>query len=60
MQNLDRISEDSKESNDLKKTVLQNLSVACNNLGKFKNTIDYCSQALDIDENAVKALYLRA
>ena len=57
---LDRIKNDTKESNELKRTVLQNLSVVCNNLGRFKETVEYCSQAIEIDEKAVKAYYLRA
>jgi hypothetical protein len=60
MMSLERIREDTKESNELKKTVLQNLSVVSNNLGKYKDTIHHCSKALEIDEKAVKALYLRA
>jgi len=40
---LERIREDTKESNELKKTVLQNLSVVSNNLGKYKDTIYHCS-----------------
>jgi tetratricopeptide (TPR) repeat protein len=36
------------------------LSVVSNNLGRYKETVEFCSQALSIDEKAVKALYLRA
>lgn len=58
--NLDKMKEETKESNDLKKVALQNLSVVCNNLGKYKETVEYCSLALDIDSGSAKAYYLRA
>lgn len=55
-----RIRKPTEEQNALLKTVYVNLSVVCNNLGKFKETLANCTQALDIDENNAKAYYLRA
>lgn len=60
MMSLDKIKEETKESNEAKKTVLQNLSVVCNNLGRYGETVEFCSQAIAIDEKAAKAYYLRA
>ena len=36
------------------------MSVCTNNTGYFKGTIEQCSQALEIDSQAQKALYLRS
>lgn len=37
-----------------------NSSVASNNLGLFKDTIENCSQVLEIDPKNVKAYFLRS
>ena len=36
------------------------MSVCTNNTGYFKGTIEQCTQALEIDNQAQKALYLRS
>lgn len=36
------------------------MSVVTNNLGQFKETIQNCTKAIQIDEKSVKAYYLRA
>jgi len=55
-----RVRKPTEEMNSLMKTVYLNLSVVCNNLGKYKETLTNCTQALDIDSTAAKAHYLRA
>lgn len=56
---LDTCKVDNEEIRKLKVTLYQNLSVALNFSGDYKETISMCSLALQIDEKAVKALYLR-
>lgn len=36
------------------------MSVVTNNLSQYKDTINSCTKALEVDEKAVKAYYLRA
>ena len=48
-----------EDINKLKITCYQNLSVALNSLGDYKDTIIQCTEALKVDEKASKALYLR-
>ena len=50
----------SPELKTLKKTILQNMSVCTNNTGYYKGTVEQCSQALELDSQAQKALYLRS
>ena len=57
---LDTVKNDNKEIKELKKTLLQNLSVVTNNTGDYKETLINCTKALDIDEKAGKAFYLRS
>jgi len=44
----------------LKKTILLNISVVTNNTGDYKETMINCTKALDIDDKAGKAYYLRS
>eukprot|EP00347_Sterkiella_histriomuscorum_P016903 403351409 len=57
---LDTVKNDNKELRDLKKTILLNLSVVTNNTGDYKETLINCTKALDLDEKAGKAYFLRA
>ena len=57
---LDTVKNVTKELQDLKKTILQNLSVVQNKTGDYKETLINCTKVLDIDEKAVKAYYLRS
>ena len=36
------------------------MSVCCNYIGEYKETLTQCSTAIDIDKNAAKAFYLRS
>lgn len=52
-----------KESEDMKKlriTCLQNSSICLNALGHYDQSIEKCTQAIDFDKNAVKAIFLRS
>ena len=44
----------------MKKTLLLNLSIVTNNTADYKETLINCTKALDIDEKATKAYYLRS
>jgi len=57
---LDAVKNDNKELKDLKKTILLNLSIVTNNTGDYKETLINCTKALDIDEKAGKAYFLRS
>jgi FK506-binding protein 4/5 len=57
---VETVKNDNKELQDLKKTVLLNVSVACNKSGDYKEVLINCTKALDIDEKAFKAYFLRA
>jgi len=57
---LETVKNDNKELRDLKKTILLNISVVTNNTGDYKETLINCTKALDIDEKAGKAYYLRS
>ena len=48
------------ELQELKKVILQNMSVMMNKNENYKETIKHCTKALEIDSKAVKALYLRS
>jgi tetratricopeptide (TPR) repeat protein len=56
---LDTCKIENSEINKLKVTLYQNLSVALNNSGDYKDTVQNCTLALKIDPAAVKALTLR-
>ena len=58
--NLETINGQQGEVKNLTKTILQNLCVISNKLADYRSTIQNCTKALKIDENAVKALYLRS
>ena len=58
--NLDSCKIDNADVKKLKITSLQNLALCLNNTGDFEDAIRQCTLALDVDESAVKALYLRA
>ncbi len=49
-----------KEGLDLQKTCFLNMSVATNSLGRYKDTIAFCTKALNIDNTAAKGYYLRS
>lgn len=57
---LDTVKNDNKELKELKKNILQNLSVVTNKTGDYKETLINCTKVLDIDEKAVKGYYLRS
>ena len=57
---LDTVKNDNKELKDLKKSILQNLSIVTNKTGDYKETLINCTKVLDIDDKAVKAYYLRS
>lgn len=57
--NLDHVKILNDDLVKLKITCYQNCSIALNSSGDFKETIMMCTKALDLDEKAVKALYLR-
>lgn len=57
---LDAVKNDNKELRELKKTILLNLSVVTNNTGDYKETLINCTKALDLDEKAQKAYFLRS
>jgi FK506-binding protein 4/5 len=50
---------DNEEIKKLKITCYQNLSVALNSLGEFKDTVINCTEAIKVDPNAAKAFFLR-
>ncbi len=56
---LDTCKIDNPEVKKLKITLYQNLSVALNFSGDYKETVQNCTIAINIDEKAVKAWYLR-
>ena len=57
---LETVKNDNANLRDLKKTVLLNIAVVCNKTADYKEVLINCTKALDIDEKAVKAFYLRA
>lgn len=57
---LETVKNDNKELQDLKKTVLLNIAVVCLKSGDFRETLLNCGKAIDLDDKAVKAYYLRA
>jgi tetratricopeptide (TPR) repeat protein len=57
---LDTVKNETKELQDLKKTILINVAVVTKNTGDFKETLINATKALDIDEKNPKAFYLRA
>lgn len=57
---LDAVKNDNKELRELKKMILLNLSVVTNNTGDYKETLINCTKALDLDEKAQKAYFLRS
>ena len=57
---LETVKNDNKDIRDLKKTILLNVSLVCLKSGDYKETLINCTKALDIDENLVKAHFLRA
>ena len=60
LSHLDTVKNENKELKDLKKTILQNVSVITNKTGDYKETLINCTKALDIDEKSFKAFYLRS
>mmetsp|Transcript_3679 Transcript_3679/g.6259 ORF Transcript_3679/g.6259 Transcript_3679/m.6259 type:complete len:265 (-) Transcript_3679:865-1659(-) len=57
---LDSCKIDNDEIRKLKVVCLQNLSVALNHSGDYKDTISQCTLAIEIDEKASKAYFLRS
>lgn len=57
--NLEHVKIKNDEITKLLITCYQNCSVAMNSTGDFKESISMCTRALNLDEKAVKALYLR-
>lgn len=49
-----------EESKKLAIVLYQNVSLSLNKLEKYRMAFKNCTKALEIDENAVKALYIRA
>lgn len=54
------VKNDTPELNKLKIAILQNMSVCTNNTGDYRDTVRNCGKAIQIDNNAAKALYLRS
>ena len=57
---LETVKNDNKELQDFKKTVLLNIAVVCLKSGDNRETLINCGKALELDDKAVKAYYLRA
>lgn len=57
---IETVKNDTKELQDLKKTVLLNIALVCLKSGDYKDTLINCTKALDIDSKTAKAYYLRA
>ncbi|KAK6588348.1 hypothetical protein RS030_6894 [Cryptosporidium xiaoi] len=53
-------SEFQKNANSLRVSVLLNISNCLNKLGDHKSVLKYCSDAIKIEKDNIKALYLRA
>ena len=53
----DTVKNKTKELNELKKTIHQNLALVLNKNGNYKECLIQCTHALDIDEKAVKAYF---
>ena len=51
---------DTPELSKLQVTILQNMSVCTNNREEYRDTIKNCTKAIEIDQNAFKAFYLRS
>lgn len=60
LSHLDAVKLDNEELRKLRVTLYQNLSVALNIAGDYRDTVQMCCLALALDAEAVKALYLRA
>lgn len=60
LETLDTIAAANSEHTDYKKTLFLNISVCCNKLGSFNETIATATRALDIDNKNAKAYFLRA
>jgi tetratricopeptide (TPR) repeat protein len=58
--NLDHIKDLTEDLKKLKITCHQNMSICLNATGEYKEAIRQTSQAIKLDANASKALYLRA
>lgn len=59
LSHLDTCKIDNEEVKKLKVTCFQNLSVALNNSGDYKDAIRQCTLAIAVDEKALKAYYQR-
>lgn len=57
---IETVKNENKEISDLKKTLLVNVCVVCNNTSDYKQTLICATKALDIDEKNSKAFYLRS
>jgi len=57
---LETVKNDNDELKKLKITICQNLSVVLNQSGDNREAIKIATKALQVDPNAVKALYQRA
>jgi len=57
---LDTVKIENDDLNKLKVTLYQNLSVALNSSGDYKDTVQNCTLALKIDPKAMKAYYQRS
>ena len=57
---IEDVREPTEESNKLAIVLYQNVSIAFNKTERFRMAVKKCTNALQIDENAVKALYIRS
>lgn len=60
LSHLDTVKNDNKEIKDLKKTLLQNISLVCNKNGDYKEALINATKSLDIDDQNAKAYFFRS
>ena len=56
----ENVNEDSEELLKLKVTILQNMTVCTNSTGSYEQSVKNSTKAIELDDNAFKALYLRS
>lgn len=56
---MDNVKKDDEESNKLRITLCQNLSLVLNKQGSYNESIKFCTKAIKIDPKALKAYYFR-
>ena len=54
------VKNDSEELKKLKIATLQNMSVCTNNTENYQDSVKNCTKAVELDDKAFKALYLRS